>query len=307
MAQTFICWFAVWGMQFPPQTAPIAEPSSRPVRAGEFQPGIRLDWPEKTVRADARVVFREGPVEYLACRPGKEHESILLLEGSATHLFMAMGLIGLTPGKPPGWDDERRRPTPASGDLIDILVEWRDGETLRSAALADWIIDIEYGRVPPTRPMVFAGSVQTAGGLLASDRTGSGIALVDFGDSLISPTRNYPDRNADLWALANTPAIPPLDAQVALVIRAARPQARVMRLDFRGDFYVDDRYCTPADAADLIRIARLLDKTHVQSIQSAALLDADVNRVSMSLESRGIERGWYRLIGRGRAPDSRIK
>jgi len=40
------------------------------------------------VVVDSRVVLREGALEFFACRPGKEHESILRLEAPATHIYL---------------------------------------------------------------------------------------------------------------------------------------------------------------------------------------------------------------------------
>ena len=48
---------------------------------------------ESGPRHGAGRACREGPLEFVACFGGKEHESILRLEARATHIFMAMGLV----------------------------------------------------------------------------------------------------------------------------------------------------------------------------------------------------------------------
>ena len=164
----------------PPASAP-----SGPVR---FQPGVMIDWHNGTVIADSRVVLRRGPLEFLACGPGKEHESILRLEASATHLYLALGMIGLTPGHPPTWDQARCEFEPPAGDLVDVRCEWYEDEQHRLADAFAWLRQAEYARTPIPRPWVFAGSLRLSDGTLAADRSGVGIALVDFPDSLLLPS-----------------------------------------------------------------------------------------------------------------------
>jgi len=66
-----------------------------------FADGIQINWTRKQVEVEATVVLREGPLELLACSPNtREHESILVIEARPLHIFKAMGLIGLQPGKP---------------------------------------------------------------------------------------------------------------------------------------------------------------------------------------------------------------
>jgi hypothetical protein len=286
--------------QFPPESRPATTrpASSNRVPAkkhGEFQPGVTIDWKEKCVRVDARVVLREGPIEFLACRPGKEHESILLLEGTATHIFMALGLIGLTPGKPPSWDEQARRSIPASGDLIDVTIEWQKRDGLRRANAFEFLLDAEYGRPPISRPMVFTGSVALKDGSLAADHTGAAIALVDFGDSLVSLSRGHVERTSELWVLCNTPAIPELHTSVTVVLRAAIPQVHSMTLDFRGDLYVNGRYATLADAADLIDLARRSKRDHVQAIIVEGAMRADIRRVEAALRRFAVPEAAFRF------------
>src|ERR1043166_8218583 len=56
----------------------MAQSLTEPAASRPFQPGVRIDWEQKAVEIDARVVLREGPLELFACSPQtKEHESIL--------------------------------------------------------------------------------------------------------------------------------------------------------------------------------------------------------------------------------------
>ncbi len=241
-----------------------------------FQPGVQIDWPRREVLVAARVVLRAGPLELLACGPGKEHESILRLDAAATHLFLALGLLGVQAGHPPRWDDERQRTVPADGDPVDILLRWTTDTGPQTAFAHDWLIDIEYGHAPQPRPWVLAGSLVRRDGTLAADASGTAITLVDFPDALLAPRRPRSSRDAELWARANTPAIPALDTPVTLVLRPAVHAAGTWRLDFRGALALNGRPVSWLDAAEQIWLARRTDPTAVIRIGAAAALRSDV-------------------------------
>ena len=269
--------------------------ATQPAGSNEFQPGIRIDWPTRTVIVDARIVLRSGPIEFMACFPGKEHESVVRLLASATHVYMAMGLIGLTPGSPPVWNDALSGYDPPRGDLVDLEFEWEaDGELRRAAAL-DWVQERAFGRGPIGRPFVFSGSVPLRDGTLAADRSGAGVALVDFPDGLLSLTRSYSSQDAELWAEANAATIPPDVQAVRLLIRPAAARARRMTLDFRGELRVDGRVTRPSDAADLIRLDQQLAVGHVQLIGVQGALAADVDELRARLTECGVGSGVVRI------------
>lgn len=240
---------------------PVAPPTSdsppsttRPAGATPFQPGVWIDWTRRSVTAAGFIVLDEGPLELLACFHGKEHESIVKFDCRAEHLFMALGLVGLAPGHPPRWNEQRRDYEPAAGDLVDVIIEWQAGGRTHQAHAFEWLREIEFGRNPVARPFVFAGSRLLPDGTLAADLNGIGISIVDQAESLLCLSRSHSDRNEELWAVADGQNIPPLDTPVKLVFRAAQRRPRNYAIDFRGAAYVDGVYCEPADFSDLLRI-----------------------------------------------------
>jgi hypothetical protein len=286
-----------------PQTRPApaepvntaSRPTTQPGGRVEFQPGVWIDWQKLTVIADGRVVLRHGPLEFLACFAGKEHESIIRLQAPAAHIYMALGLIGLAPGHPSQWDEAAGRYVPADGDLVDLTVEWVQDGVERSAPAMSWVRQREYARTPIDRPWVFAGSIRLRDGGLAADRTGSGVALVDIPDSLLSLTFDYSSRNAELWCEVNSPEIPPVGTPVQLVFRAAQPRAWRVELDFRGDIRIDGRVATAPELADLIRIGRKLAPDRVQIIMNRAALLSDVERLRRALRAEGLPADCWRI------------
>jgi hypothetical protein len=234
------------------------------------------------------VVLREGPLEFLACFAGKEHESIVRLEASATHIYMALGLIGLTPGHPPRWDDQHGTIIPPAGDLVDLSFEWEREGRRETAEAHAWLEEIEYARIPLARPWLFTGSVRLPDDTLASDRSGVGVTLVDFGDSLLALSRPHSSQTGELWVVARTEAIPAVGTPVQLVLRPAKPRSHRVEIDFRGAVFVDGRYASPTDLADLLRLARQLDPQYVQGIALRGTLRTDVRRLQEELRAFGV-------------------
>lgn len=254
---------------------------------------------------DGHVVLREGPIEFLACFPGKEHESIVRLDASATHIYMALGLIGLEPGHPPQWDERRGRFGPPTGDLVDLAIEWEAAGRRQTAAGFEWMREFEFARTPIDRPWVFAGSRRLRDGTLSADRSGEGIAVVDKPDSLLALSRNHVSRDADLWVQANTAAIPPLHTPVRVVLRPAEARSHEIRVDFRGIAFVDGHYAHPEDVADLIKLARRLSPDYLQLIRLKGTLRSDQARLQRALAAAGLPPDAVRFVQCDPAPTTR--
>lgn len=275
---------------------PASQPATQPRGPTPFQPGIAIDWAERAVRVEAHVVLREGPLEFFACFGGKEHESVLRIDAAAVHLYMALGLLGLTPGHPPQWDEAKSIFEAPTGDPIDVQVEWTEGGQPRVAEAFAWLRAVESDRPPLPRPWLFAGSQSLPDKTLLADRTGAGLALVDFSDSLLALSRGHVSRDADLWVMANTPAIPPRQTKVQLVLRPARPRTYQVALDFRGAIFVDGRYAVVEDLVDLILLARRTNPAYVQTIATGRALRGDVARLERRLLGLGLSVETFRLV-----------
>jgi hypothetical protein len=272
-----------------PASAPASQPATQPApNRAAFQPGVRIDWRAPAVYVDAHVALRSGPLEFFACFPGREHESILLMDATAVHVYQALGLIGVNPGKPPQWNDATQSFAAPTGSLVEVACEWDDAGTLRTVAAADWLLDAEYGRPPLPRPWVFAGSLVRADGALAADGSGAGVALVDFPDVLLAYPRRYGSRNEELWVTANAAAVPPVKTAVTLVLRPARPAAHRFTLETPGVCRVDGRYVTPEDFADLVHLARQLEPDKAVTVTVSGVLEADVAELRALLTSEGL-------------------
>ena len=285
------CWSAVACVTTADQT-PAASPTTRPSaqsRPTAFQPGVEIDWSAPAVRVAGQVATRSGGLEFLACFHTREHESAIRLHAAATHMYMAMGLIGISSGHPPKWNEKTHAFDPAAGDLVDISVEWTAGGELRSADAFAWMLDAKYGRSIAPRPWIFAGSLRMPDGGLEADLSGRAIALVDFPENLLTLSRAHVSADADLWATAATREIPPTGTKVQVVIRPAKPRAHTVLIDFRGDLRLDGGYITMTDFADIVMLQRQLAPPTVQEIAVDRALASDVRRVRTALQTLGVK------------------
>lgn len=255
----------------------------------EFQPGVRIDWQAREVRVDGVISITAEPVEFIACFPGKEHESVVLLRAAAAHVYMAMGLVGLEPGAPPTWDEKSQQMLPARGEQISVDFEWRGGESSRRAAWTDWLREATYGRTPIPRPMIFAGSRVRGDGVLWADVSGAGAALVEMPECLISVSQIHSDSDRELWAIANADAIPPAGTPVVMIVKAAAAPKIEATLDFRGDLRLSGgRYCSAADFADLVDLQRRQQPDFVQRVRVDGAMKSDVERLRRRLKAAGL-------------------
>jgi hypothetical protein len=207
---------------------PATRPAATQPRITSFQRGIRLNWPLRQVEVDFTVILREGLIELFACSPQmREHEAIIRIEARPTHLYQAMGLMGLTPGHPMRMD-EKGRVLPASGDAVDVEVRYVVDGAVRQEPIEAWMRPAEGDAHLGRLPWVFAGSIPLEGGRgIATDMEGTVVAVVDFPTSLIALPESHSDRNEELWLRPNTARIPPLGTKGQMIIRAAPLRVRL--------------------------------------------------------------------------------
>ena len=232
-------------------TCPATGPAAREPHIVQFQPGVRINWTQHQVEIDVTVVLREGAIELFVCCPWqREYESIVRMEGRPTHVYQAMGLIGLTPGHPDRVDDQEKF-VPASGDPVDVEVRYPGADgVIRQEPIEAWM-ELSAGGGPVGRlPWVFAGSVPLEGGKgIASDVEGTVVAVVDFSTSLIALPEYHTDSNDELWLRPKTAHIPPVGTKGQILIRAAPIR---LRLEAGGRVRFGERIMTRAELARIV-------------------------------------------------------
>lgn len=283
-----------------PAPTPTARPPTPAVSAGataiavqSYAPGVRIDWGRRAVAVDARVVLRKGLLELFACSPNtREHESILVVPARPLRIHEALGLVGLEPGRPPGYDGQRGQGIAASGGALRVVVQYvRDGVEWTAAA-EEWVIDRTSNRSPSTLDFVFAGSRSLDGGSFGADSEGTVICLVDFDTALVAVGSSHSADNEQLWLAANTDAIPPVGTTCTMVIRAADYACAVIALTVvpGGVLREGDRVVAPDAVARKLRAAAMGGQHETLVLRSASdATVADVRSALNALTGAGVD------------------
>jgi hypothetical protein len=260
-----------------------------------FAPGVAIDWSRREVRVQSHVVLRRGPLEFLACFGGKEHESILRLDATAVPIYMALGLVGLEPGCPPGVDAETEAPTAPRGALLEVTLCWQAGGRPQEADAWSWLRRRSGAGTPVPRPWVFSGSLRRGDGTLEADRSGVGFALVDFPDSLVCLSRGRSSSDATLWCEAYTAVIPPVNTPVEVVLRPARARVHEVRLWAGARLEADGWVASAEDVADLVLLERRLRPDYIQVITAPDVRPVERALLAVRLRRAGLPTAAVRI------------
>jgi hypothetical protein len=209
----------------------VGKPAIRPVAAvGDDTPSAELrrlspkndvwfDEKRKAIVVDGQVCLREGQLEMFACPKGtKEHESVVSLNCTAEEVHAGLLAAGAKSGKPVSYDPDYK---PATGQVIDIYVLWKDEEGNKHQERAqEWIKDVKKDKAL-SYDWVFAGS-----GFWKDDETGKEHYKANGGDLVC--VSNFPtatldlpihstDANDELMFVAYKEHIPPRGTKVRVV------------------------------------------------------------------------------------------
>jgi hypothetical protein len=150
---------------------------------------VWLDTKRKAVVVDGQICLRQGQLEMFACPKGtKEHESVVSLYCQAEEVHAGLLAAGAKPGTPVRFDPEYK---PATGQIIDIYVLWKDSDGAKHQARAqDWIKNIKTQKAM-SQDWVFAGS-----GFWKDEETGREHYKANGGDLIC--VSNFPTATLDL-------------------------------------------------------------------------------------------------------------
>jgi hypothetical protein len=188
-------------------------------RKGAESVGFTLTKDE--VRCPARLVLREGALEYFAVlKGGKEHETLVSLVGNtlpearrakdmAVKLNNALQALGFKRGKPIRFTPNGTQP--AEGEPIFIFVEWTTGGKTELVRAEDIVWHQKESRPMKAGSWVYVGSLFVAGetrGSLeyAADLTAEVACTYSAPSTIIDTTE--PDAQDDTIFLSATPRIP---------------------------------------------------------------------------------------------------
>jgi len=218
-----------------------------------YSPGIWIDWKEKAVELDARVVLQRGLLELFACSPNtREHESILVVSGRPRDIHHALGLIGLSSGSPVRYDEKAERWLAPTGQQLHLDMRYQYKGSTRVESAVAWVKSPKTGKPPDRIDWVFAGSTTLPEGRYGGDVDGTVVAVVDFESAVVAVGGVHTADNASLWLEANSDAIPPVGTPCRLVI-SALDQPTKLHLGKDGQLRLGQSIMPPADVARRFR------------------------------------------------------
>ncbi len=182
---------------------------------------VWIDLTNKQVIAEGHICLREGQLEMFACpQHTKEHESIVSVHSPAKFIHFALLAVGAKTGSPVKFDPKYE---PASGTVVDVLVQWKDKEgKLQEVNAQEMVKHAKTGKVMD-HEWVFAGS-----GFWADEESGQKyyyadggelVCLSNFPAAMLDVTVKSSDRNNSLLFVANSEKIPPMRTEVKLLFR----------------------------------------------------------------------------------------
>ncbi len=105
----------------------------------------------------------KGAVEYIACGPsGKVYESIITTDATANEVYKAIQKLGVKPGAPPDYDDQKGGHIPPTGTTFLITIEWEmevAGKIKTKKVRADELIyNVKTNKPLPPVAWIYSGS-----------------------------------------------------------------------------------------------------------------------------------------------------
>jgi len=201
-----------------------AEPSAAKVTF----PGISVFPSEKRVEVDAKLSLDDGIVEFLLVqKAGKDYESLLVTDGKASHLKVALGLLGLMESEDELTKEGMVKSVPGNA-LIDgavsVQLKWEVKGKVRTSTVEDLLIRRATKKSPPTAPWIFNGSrirdIEGVGKVFAGDYE-KALAGVWYDRSAVlnySVRSRNPYWGDDAGFIVNKDEAPPKDTQVTVII-----------------------------------------------------------------------------------------
>ena len=172
------------------------------------------------------ICLRQGLLEFFACgKNSKEHESIVSLEVKPYLLHAALLVIGARPGAPARFSPEF---VPPSGEEIEILVRWREGDEVHQRRAQELVRQAGGGQ-EMSSPWVFTGGTMAKDAkgrsFYMADATGEVIGVSNFPASVLDVPFESSSDNDALEFDPFTERIPEVGTPVTLVLRRAAGSA----------------------------------------------------------------------------------
>jgi len=198
----------------PPATVPATQPARLP--------NLEVDLENKCVRMECEAVNAPAPLEFLVCAAGSsEHEAVLRSRAKASHLHLALLMLGLEAGQPFRIVQPGDRPEAPTGPSVRITCRFtKNGKEVLIPAHR-LMRHLKTKKPLPPLTFVFAGSRLMRDGRYAADVTGHLISVVNFEYSVIDLPDLRSSANESLEWEIDPDVVPPRNTPVWLIIEPA--------------------------------------------------------------------------------------
>ena len=205
---------------------PVQRPGAPPmVRLDEHRLKIGetiVDRTARRVEVPARINMVQGILEYFSCQTGgKLHESVIEQLDRASHLHLALLLLGLDPTESVPDEKVGSRIT-RMGSKVRVFVEWNDPKTGAAKRLPaeEWLYSRKRKGPPKSADWVFQGSTFWNGDY-SGDTAKSVIGLIPDATTVIAVMGNEGNPYQGMEGFeVHTQVIPPKGTPLKLIIEA---------------------------------------------------------------------------------------
>ena len=278
----------------PASSRPSSRSTTAPISGDHiviYKPGVAINWTRRQVELAGKVALRDGMLELFACATDvhggdKTHESIVLLSSRPLHVYQALGLIGLQPGRPARWNPKTNKMLPATGQPLELRVEWLDDGRRRQVDVSEWM-QLEKDPKKPLDPLpwVFAGSAPAPNGGILADEDGTVATVVDFDGSIICLSTAHARDYDALWVAARRDKVPQLDMPCTLIVRAA---GLWLQMDRFGRITTDGRRLGPDGVVDAVRRhLKAHPRGRIHVLVAPTALAVDVRKLRDAIRAAG--------------------
>ncbi len=193
-------------------------------QAGAKMPHVEVDTHKKQVRVECDTVNAEMPLEFLCCAADThEYEAVMRTGAKASHIHMALLMVGLQPGEPVHYVEAEKKWAAPRGAAVGISCEFeKEGKTVVVPAYR-MMRNVKTKKEMPATHWVFAGSRLSEDGY-AADGTGYVVTVVNFDMALIDVPELASSSNETLEWEINPEVCPKKGTKVTMILEAAREQ-----------------------------------------------------------------------------------
>lgn len=172
-----------------------------------------------TVPGEINIISPESYIEFFACgQLGKTHESILMLDVEPMHLYIALGMLEMVPGRNLTGLGDPHKP---KGTAAEVWVEWQRHVPGGEEEVVSHRAETLVWNLFEARPMQKTAWIFTGGRIIKNQLTAqlrhNIIAVYRDPDSLFN--HPLPGGTDDRTYRVNTDVIPPKGTKVKLIIR----------------------------------------------------------------------------------------